>query len=68
MKTKMYKVFESGSAQIGTIYATCITKATKQFIATLDRPAKYELYSKEQASVRYNDSYGAMSDYVIYQV
>jgi len=67
MKTKLYKVLKSGSTQIGTLYATCITKATKQFITTLDKPAKYELDSKEQARIRYNDNYNVMSDFVIYE-
>lgn len=67
MKLKLYKVFESGSTQIGTLYATCITKATKQFIATLDKPAKHELDSKEQARIRYNDNCCVMSDFVIYE-
>ncbi|EGW36451.1 hypothetical protein [Desulfosporosinus sp. OT] len=67
MKAKLYKVFKAGGAQMETLHATCITKAAKQFIATLDKPAKYELYSKEQASVRYNDNHNAMSDFVIYE-
>ena len=62
---KLYKVFKAGSTQIRMLHATCITKATKQFISTLDKPAKYELYSKEQASVRYNDNYYVMNDFVI---
>jgi len=67
MKPKLYKVLNAGSTQIGMICATCITKATKQFIATLDKPAKHELYSREQASVRYSDNYCVMSDFVIYE-
>lgn len=67
MNTKLYKVFKSGRTQIGTLYATCITKAAKEFIATLDKPAKHKLYSKEQASIRYSDSYHTMSDFVIYE-
>jgi len=64
---KPYKVFKAGSTQMGTLHATCITKAAKQFIATLNKPAKYELYSKEQASVCYGDSHNATSDFVIYE-
>lgn len=64
---KQYKIFKSGSTQVETLSATCITKATKQFIATLDKPVKYELFSKEQASIRYNDSHNEMSDFVIYE-
>ncbi|WP_088187530.1 hypothetical protein [Desulfosporosinus sp. FKA] len=67
MKIKQYKVFKAGSTQIGTLYDTCITKAAKQFIDTLGKPANYQLFSKEQASVRYNDNYNAMSDFVIYE-
>ena len=67
MKTKLYKVFKAGGAQVVTLYATCVTKAAKEFIATLDKPAKYELYSKEQASVRYQDNHNATSDFVIYE-
>jgi len=67
MTTKLYKVFKAGSTQIGTLNATCITKAAKQFTATLDKPARYELYSKEQASVSYGDNFNATSDFVIYE-
>lgn len=67
MKTKPYKVFKAGNTQIGTLRATCITKAVKEFIATLDEPANYELDSKEQARIRYNDNYCVTSDFVIYE-
>ena len=64
---KPYKVFDSGSAQIATINATCITKAVKQFVATLDKQTSYSLQSSQQASISYSDSYSAMSDFVIYE-
>lgn len=62
---KTYTIAKAGSATIGSIRATCITKACKHFIASLDRPAKYELYSREWASVQYDDNHCVMGDYVI---
>ncbi|CDX00747.1 Hypothetical protein DPCES_1429 [Desulfitobacterium hafniense] len=67
MKMKLYTVGKAGSTEIGTLYATCITKAAKQFIATLDKPAKYELDSREQASIRYTDNHNLMGNFVITQ-
>lgn len=64
---KAYNVYKAGSTKIGTIRATCITKAAKQFIATLDKPAKYELYSRENASIRFTDNYSIAGDFVINQ-
>jgi hypothetical protein len=60
-----YAIYRAGSARIGTIYATCISKAARQFIATLERQAKYELDSREQASIRYTDNHCVMSDFVV---
>jgi len=65
MKTKLYVIFRSGSVMAGTLSDTCITKAARQFISTLDKPAKYKLYSKQQAHIRYNDNYCVMGDFVI---
>ena len=65
MKIKKYDVFISGGEKIGTVLATCITRACKGFIGTLDKEAKYELYSKCHASVRYVDNFTICGDYVI---
>lgn len=65
---KTYNVFKSGSTKIGQITATCITKAVKQFMATLDKSATYELYSRGQASITYTDNHTIMSNFVIIQL
>jgi hypothetical protein len=52
---KRYNIFIAGGTKVTEIEATCITKAAKQFINTLERPTKYNLYSKTQASIRYED-------------
>lgn len=62
---KTYNVFKSGSTQVGTIKATCITKAVKSFINTLDKPVKYELNNLQYASIRYLDNYSICSDFVL---
>lgn len=62
-----YDIYMSGSERIGTIYATCISKACKSFIDTLEKPAKYTLQSKEYASIRYTNNYTITSDYVVIQ-
>ena len=64
MKIKTYAIYKAGSTQVGTICATCITKAVKQFIETLENPASFELSSKAQASIRYIDNYNVMGDFV----
>lgn len=64
---KRYNVFRAGSTKITELNATCITKAAKHFILTLDRPvaATYHLHSTAQASIRYVDNHHVMSDYVV---
>lgn len=64
---KNYHVFEAGGAQIDKVRETCITKAVKKFASTLNRPVKYELYSKAQASVRYADNRSITGNFVIYE-
>jgi len=65
MKMNTYIIARAGSTRIGEVYATCITKACKDFMETLDREAKYELYSREHASIRYTDNYHVMGDFVV---
>jgi hypothetical protein len=67
MTTKLYKVFEAGGSQLTTLHATCITKAIKRFITTIEEPVSYELQSKQQAVIRYKGSRLATSDFVIYE-
>ncbi|KPV60703.1 hypothetical protein QJ48_03980 [Paenibacillus sp. A3] len=65
MKWKQYVIYIAGGERIGTIRETCITNATKQFVGTLDRPAKYELYDRHNATVRYNNNIGLMNDFLV---
>lgn len=65
MKMKQYSVYRAGSTYFTTVLATCITKAAENFIGTLNEPAKYELDSKEQASIRYIENYNVIGDFVI---
>lgn len=65
MRFKVYKIYAAGGSYIASLYATCITTAAKDWIATLNRPAGYELDSREQASVRYRDNHNVMGDFVI---
>lgn len=65
MKGKLYTVYEAGGGKVCTIFASCITKATKRFITTLDQPAKYELMNRFHATVRYNNNHTISSDFVI---
>jgi hypothetical protein len=70
MKIKSYVVYEAGGCKLEMdyIWATCISKAAKKFIATLDKPAMFELRSKQQASIRYRDNHSVMGDFVIMEV
>lgn len=65
MKTKEYTVYVAGSEKIDTVYATCISKACKAFMKTLNKEAKYTLYSKEMAFVRYTDDYTICDGFVV---
>jgi|GEM_PF-3349995 hypothetical protein len=67
MKLKTYNIYKAGSTQIGTITASCISKAALHFVATLERPASYEIGSRQHATVRYSDNYGLVDDFVICQ-
>lgn len=62
---KKYDVYYAGGERITTVYATCISKACKSFMETLNKQAKYTLESKEYASIRYNNNYTICSDFVI---
>lgn len=62
---KKYDVFYAGGEKATTIQATCITKACKEFIGTLEKPAKYKLDSKVYASIRYVDNFSICSDFVV---
>lgn len=62
---KKYDVYIAGSEKIDTVQATCITKACRKFIETLSKKAKYELYTKSHAVIRYTDNYSICSDFVI---
>jgi hypothetical protein len=64
---KKYDVYIAGGEKIESICATCITKACKSFIETLDKQAKYTLQGKEYASIRCVDNYSICSDFVIMQ-
>lgn len=65
MKLKTYAIYIAGSEKVDTIRTTCITKAVKQFIETLDQPAKYELSDKCSATIRYNENRSIMNDFVV---
>lgn len=65
MRLKTYKIYAAGGSYIASLYATCITVATEDWINILDRPAIYELDSREQARVRYSDNHCVMGDFVI---
>lgn len=62
---KTYNIFVSGGEKVKSVCASCITKACKSFIETLDKPAKYKLESKAYASIRYTDNYTICSDFVV---
>lgn len=38
---KKYDVYIAGGEKLKSIYATCITKACKSFVGTLDKQANY---------------------------
>lgn len=62
---KKYNVYIAGGEKISEIYSSCITKACKSFIETLKKPAKYELYSREMASIRYTDNFTMTGNFVV---
>lgn len=62
---KKYNIYYAGAEKFKCIYSSCISKACKSFIETLDKPAKYNLENKEYASIRYTDNYSICSDFVI---
>lgn len=62
---KKCDVYISGGEKFTAINSTCISKACKSFIETLEKSAKYTLESKEYASIRYSDNYSICSDFVV---
>jgi hypothetical protein len=65
MKIKKYDVYVAGSSYVTTVYATCISKACKEFMATLKKKAKYKLTSKYLASIIYTDNHTICGDFVV---
>mgnify|MGYP000974530000 CR=1 FL=1 len=69
MKMKLYEAYHCGGSALGKFYDTCITKAAKKFMATLDRPAVIdELESRQSAKIRYTDNHSIMRDFEIREV
>ena len=62
---KNYTVYFAGSTPWIGMQSSCITKACKEFIKTLEKPAKYEIINKEYATVTYLDNYSICADFVI---
>lgn len=60
-----YEIAIAGSVTVGTVYATCISKACKSFIETLEKEAEYNLITREHATIRYTDNYSICSDFVV---
>ena len=65
MKMKKYEIYFAGGSKIRSFYASSIIEACKSLIESLDKPTKYELFGKQQASVRYNDNYSICGDFVV---
>lgn len=62
---KKYDVYIAGSVKIDTVQATCITKACKTFIETLEKQAKYRRITSDYATISYTDNYSICSDFVV---
>jgi Tfp pilus assembly protein PilF len=65
---KQYAVFDSESTRECILKNTCITKATKEFIKTLQKPARFDLHNKHMARIYYKDNYSMTADFVIMEV
>ena len=65
---KKYEIYKAGSTKVCALKNTCITKAIKEFMKTLEKPAKYELHNKFMARIYYKDNYSISSDFVIMEV
>ena len=65
---KQYAVFNSGSTRECILKNTCITKATKEFIKTLQKPARFDLHNKHMARIYYKDNYSMTADFIIMYV
>ena len=65
---KKYDVFFAGGTKIKTVEATCISKACKAFIAELSNEARYELYDRSNASIKYKNNYSICSDFIVMEV
>lgn len=64
-KIRTYDIYIAGSTKLKSIEATCITRACKMFVETLEKAAKYELYNREHAAIRFTDNYSVCSDFVV---
>jgi hypothetical protein len=60
-----YDIYIAGGEYVADLEAASLTKACQQFIATLDKPAKFELYTSDCAAIRYTDNYNISGNFVI---
>lgn len=51
--------------KIITIYATCISKACKDFVSTLDGKAGYKIDGMDSATIKYSDNHSIYGDFII---
>ena len=65
---KQYAVFNSGNTWECILKNTCITKAAKEFIKTLQKPARFDLHNKHMARIYYKDNYSMTADFIIMYV
>ena len=62
---KKYDVYIAGSTKIDTVEATCITKACKKFMETLEKQSKYKRVTSDWATISYSDNHSICSDFVV---
>ena len=65
---KRYDIYFAGGEKATTIFASCITKACKSFIETLEKEAVYKLNGKDYASIRYKSNHSICNDFVVMKV
>lgn len=65
---KKYDVYFAGGTKIKTVEATCISKACKAFIVELSKEARYEIYDRSNASIKYKNNYSICSDFIVMEV
>lgn len=62
---KKYVVYYAGGEPITSVYSTCISKACKAFMETLEKPSRYKRFTRMVGLICYKNNHSSFNDFVV---